>query len=357
MTADAVGGVWTYALDLARALGEAGATTVLAVLGPAPTEDQASAARAVPGLVMLDTGLPLDWTATTSADLREAGQALAALARERAVDLVHLNSPALAAEAEFAAPVVGACHSCLATWWDAVRQGPPPVDFAWRIAAQGAGYRACAALVAPTKAFADATARAYGVAAPTVVRNGRAPCARPAAKADHRFVIASGRLWDDAKGAAVLNAAAALTPAPVFAAGPLQGPTGGEAQLQRLRTLGRLDPDELAGWLAGAPVFASAALYEPFGLGVLEAAQAGCALVLSDIPTHRELWDEAARFVPPGDARALADALQEVLDDPELAAELRAAAQVRAADYTVEAMSAGVLEVYRQVLGAGRAAA
>ncbi|NEX92536.1 glycosyltransferase family 4 protein [Caulobacter sp. 17J65-9] len=357
MTADAVGGVWTYALDLARALGEAGATTTLAVLGPSPTEDQASAARAVPGLVVLDTGLPLDWTAATPAELREAGRALAALARERGADLVHLNSPALAAEAEFTAPVVGACHSCLATWWDAVRHGPPPVDFAWRVAAQGAGYRACAALVAPSNAFAEATARAYAVPAPSVVRNGRLASPRTPAKADHRFVMASGRLWDDAKGAAVLNAAAALTPAPVFAAGPLQGPSGGEVRLARLRTLGRLDPDELAGWLAGAPVFASAALYEPFGLGVLEAAQAACALVLSDIPTHRELWDDAARFVPPGDACALADALQAVLDDPELATSLGAAAQARAADYTVEAMSAGVLEVYRQVLAAGRAAA
>ena len=50
--------------------------------------------------------------------------------------------------------------------------------------------------------------------------------------------------------------------------------------------------------------------YEPFGLAVLEAAQAGCALVLSDIPTFRELWDGAAMFVPPGRRRRLAAPLE-----------------------------------------------
>ena len=59
----------------------------------------------------------------------------------------------------------------------------------------------------------------------------------------------------------------------------------------------RAAPRSRAG-SARCPIFVSAARYEPFGLAVLEAAQAGCALVLSDIPTFRELWDGAALFVP-----------------------------------------------------------
>ncbi|HEX8375447.1 MAG TPA: hypothetical protein VF606_09745, partial [Geminicoccaceae bacterium] len=38
MTTDAVGGVWTYSLDLAAALATRGVRTTLAVLGPAPDE-------------------------------------------------------------------------------------------------------------------------------------------------------------------------------------------------------------------------------------------------------------------------------------------------------------------------------
>ena len=56
------------------------------------------------------------------------------------------------------------------------------------------------------------------------------------------------------------------------------------------RPLGVLAPAELRRKLERAAIFAAPALYEPFGLGILEAAAAGCALVLGDIRfTAREL--------------------------------------------------------------------
>lgn len=61
---------------------------------------------------------------------------------------------------------------------------------------------------------------------------------------------------------------------------------------------------------------------EGFGLPAVEAAACGAPLVLSDIPAHRETLDGAARFVPVGDAAALARALQQVVEDPALRAEL-----------------------------------
>src|SRR3546814_15067984 len=66
----------------------------------------------------------------------------------------------------------------------------------------------------------------------------------------------------------------------------------------------------MAAWRERAGIFVSPSLYEPFGLAVLEAAMSGCALLLSDIPTFRELWDGAAVFTPAGDSDALADRLQ-----------------------------------------------
>jgi len=104
--------------------------------------------------------------------------------------------------------------------------------------------------------------------------------------------------------------------------------------------------------LARTPVFASAALYEPFGLAVLEAAQAGCALVLADIPSFRELWGEAAVFVPPESPQAIAAALAALLDAPDRAAALGAAARHRSARYTLAAMAEGMLGVYRTLLPA-----
>src|SRR6185312_5139526 len=60
-TADAVGGVWTYALDLARALAPRGVAVTLAVLGPEPSQAQRREAEAVAGMDVVWTRAPLDW--------------------------------------------------------------------------------------------------------------------------------------------------------------------------------------------------------------------------------------------------------------------------------------------------------
>lgn len=345
MTADAVGGVWTYALDLAGGLAKAGVQTSLVVLGPPPSADQLRAAGAIPGLELIETGLPLDWTAEEPAEILEVAAALRGLARGMRVDLIHLNSPAFAGLGGFSAPVVGACHSCLATWWSAVKDGPMPADFRWRTQALWQGLHACDALVAPSRAFAEATARAYELPAPQVVWNGRWPA--PAVRAEREpMVFTSGRLWDEGKNIAVLDRAAARIPVPLYAAGPLAGPNRAMAQLGHARPLGRLDADEMADWLARAPIFASSALYEPFGLGVLEAAQAGCALVLSDIPSFRELWEGAAILVDPRDPGGFAEAIDRLLGDRSHREALGRKARTRATLYSVDAMAAGMLDVY-----------
>jgi glycogen(starch) synthase len=350
MTTDAVGGVWTYALDLADGLAAHDVSTTLVVLGPAPTPAQRLAARAVPRLELIETGLPLDWMARETAEIGEAAAVVAGLARGAEADVVHLNSPALAAWRGFDAPVVGACHSCPATWWRTVRDGPMPYDFDWRSRAVWRGLIACDALIAPTAAFAEATSRTHDVPRPFVVHNGRRAPTSTARTARERLVFTSGRLWDDGKNLAALDAAAACLDAPVYAAGPLENPNGGCASPRHVQALGRLGAAEIEGWLARTPVFASAALYEPFGLGVLEAAQAGCALVLSDIASFRELWAGAAILVPAHDHRRLARELQGLLDDPARAARLGAAARERARTYTPEDMSAGVLGIYRLLM-------
>lgn len=346
MTADAVGGVWTYAVDLSRGLAQAGVAVTLVVFGPSPSADQMAAAHAVPGLTLVETGLPLDWMATEPAEILECGAALRGLARAHGADLIHLNSPALAGIGGFAAPVVGACHSCLATWWAAVRDGPMPPGFRWRTQALWQGLLVCNALIAPTTAFARATAHTYEVPAPFVVHNGRKPAGLTPAPREP-MVFSSGRLWDDGKNIAVLDEAASLISAPVYGAGPLSGPNGEWRQLRHARPLGRLSAEQVADWLARAPVYASSALYEPFGLGVLEAAQAGCALVLSDIPSFRELWDGAAIFVDPADPKGFALAMNRLLADPAEAAALAAQSHRLAGRYSVEAMTAGTLAVYR----------
>jgi glycosyltransferase involved in cell wall biosynthesis len=109
--------------------------------------------------------------------------------------------------------------------------------------------------------------------------------------------------------------------------------------------------------LSRQPIFVSAARYEPFGLAVLEAAQAGCALVLADIPTFRELWDGAAAFVPPDDEEAIASTVEHLVRDPDTRIRLGRAAKDWSEAYSVEAMTSGILAVYRAVAAADTPAA
>ena len=356
MTADAVGGVWSYALDLAAALARRhDVETTLAVLGPLPNEDQRWSAGLVPGLTLVETALPLDWLAGRPAEVEAAGRRIAALAVETGAEIVQLNTPALAARAVFPVPVVAVHHSCVATWWAWVRSGPLPDDFAWRTDLVGRGLRAADAVVAPSRAFARATRQAYGLSAlPQAVWNGRAapPALDGEAAEPAEFVFSAGRLWDEGKNVRTLDAAGARLGVRLLLAGPLQGPNGARVTPGHALCLGNLGEEALRDCLARRPVFASTALFEPFGLAVLEAAQAGCALVLSDIPTFRELWADAAVFVPPRDEAAIAAALDRVLRDRGLRAELGEAARRRAGRYTIAAMADRMAGLYRGLAAA-----
>ena len=180
------------------------------------------------------------------------------------------------------------------------------------------------------------------------VHNGRRPSpTRILPQGD--FVCTAGRLWDEGKNVATLDAAAARLDVPVQAAGPLQGPNGARACLENVHTLGELSSERLQALFTARPVFASAALYEPFGLTALEAAHAGCALVLSDIPTHRELWDGAAIFIAARDSPAFASAINGIMSNPEQREELGRKARRRVQVYTPERMAGGMTEIYARV--------
>jgi glycosyltransferase involved in cell wall biosynthesis len=338
MTADAAGGIWTYALETARALSTRGISTTLAILGDPPSESALGEARALGALRIEITALPLDWTATTALEVTQAGVEIARLARRVDADLVQLNAPALAATAAFAVPTIGMLHSCVATWWEAVHgQAALPADLEWRAKLTRAGLNRADVAIAPSQALARQAQRIYALPRPPlVIHNGRSAPDEWRAVTRNISVLTAGRLWDEGKNVVALDRAAAHLPFKICAAGPLHGPNAAAVQLDRLDWLGVLDPAALRDVMARSAVFVSFAFYEPFGLAVLEAAQAGCALVLSDIPTFRELWDGAALFVAPSDDRAIAEALNTIAADMALRTRLGAAAQQRAAQYTIE---------------------
>jgi glycosyltransferase involved in cell wall biosynthesis len=101
----------------------------------------------------------------------------------------------------------------------------------------------------------------------------------------------------------------------VYAAGDSLGAdaAAGPGTLANYRALGFLSREEIAHWLSVASIYCAPARYEPFGLSILEAALSGCALVLGDIPSLREIWEGAAVFVDPTDAHAITGAIQQLI--------------------------------------------
>src|SRR4051812_30788746 len=106
----------------------------------------------------------------------------------------------------------------------------------------------------------------------------------------------------------------------------------------------------MARWFGAASIYCLPARYEPFGLSALEAALAGCALVLGDIPSLREVWGEAAVFVSPEHPDELAEALKALMARPQRLAEFAAKARRAASRYTPDRMASEYVAAYRQVL-------
>ncbi len=370
ITTDAVGGVWRYALDLAAVLGGRGTECLLAGFGPPPGAARLAAARAVPGVSVAWTGGTLDWLVRDEAALDGADAALATLARDWGADLLHLNMASQAARLPAGAPVVVASHSCVPSWWAAVRGGDLPADWRWHERRNRHGFDRARVVLAPSAAHAAALQRAYGpIAGLRVVHNAtgafpadEAPLTDKGAASsgpggDEPFVFAAGRWWDEAKGADTLDAAAAAAAWPVVMAGPLDGPSGQRAAITGAEALGELPARDVWSLMRRAAVFAAPSRFEPFGLAVLEAAAGGSALVLSDIPTFRELWEGAALFAPANDPAAWTRAINRLAGDPALRSRLSTAARRRAETFTPARQLAGILDGYAAAAGVAAPAA
>lgn len=359
LTADTVGGVWTYALELAESLAAYGVEFVLATLGAPLSAAQREEVARLDNVRCYESSYRLEWMVDPWEDQARAGDWLLEVASRESPDLVHLNGYGHAS-LSWGVPVLVVAHSCVLTWWRAVKGEEAPGSWErYRRVVRG-GLSAADRVVAPTAALLEALRREYGpIPGARVIPNG-VDTSRFWSVEKEPIILGAGRIWDEAKNLAALAAVAEGLPWPIYLAGETGEPGRREGEVEGDRDpgapggvnyLGRLSAAELRGWFARASVYALPARYEPFGLSALEAGLSGCALVLGDIPTLREVWGEAAIYVPPGDATALRTALSGLLDDDGSRARWGARARERATSYTAARMAARYLELYGELLG------
>lgn len=349
MTADTMGGVWTYAVDLAFGLTERGVEVALATMGDPLNDSQREKVDRIPRLKVFESTFKLEWMEDPWRDVEKAGEWLLGLEERLDPDVIHLNGYVHGA-LPWNAPKVMVGHSCVLSWWRAVKGEVAPENYDRYATEVAAGLDAADLVVAPSESMLASLSQHYGPPRRSrVIYNGRdAKTYKPGAK--EPIIFTAGRLWDEAKNLEALETVATRLPWPVFVAGENHHPDGGEARPHHTRLLGRLSPRALGAWYGRASIYCLPARYEPFGLSILEAALSGCALVLGDIPSLREIWRHRAVFVPPDDPEALADAVQRLIDDPDRRSSLAAGSRARALQLTPDKMVEAYLAAYGEVL-------
>jgi len=176
---------------------------------------------------------------------------------------------------------------------------------------------------------------------------------------DRKLILFAGRYADEKNPAVLLEALSnALgrcdkAVAVLFGRGPMLGFMQAiHASLpfrQRIHILGYTN--QLWEYMRRADIFISLSVVEGSPNVVLEATAAGCPLVLSDIPEHREIVDEeSAMLVPAQDENAAAEAIIKLLADPEGASQLALAAYRRISGWSVRRAAQQYSELYERIL-------
>jgi glycosyltransferase involved in cell wall biosynthesis len=238
-----------------------------------------------------------------------------------------------------------------------------PPETVTRFRSELAGARRAALVVTTCEATAQEIALVAGVPRDRIVVAPPGPSQlseqRGKAVPDEPYVLAVGQVTPR-KGFDVLAAAAALLGEGcprVLVAGPdwwraaeVRAMIATSDRLGRVELLGAVDDVTLGSLYGGATLVCHTSRAEGFGLTCLEAMAAGAPIVAMDIPSVRELVDDAAVLVPVNDAGRLAAAIQQLLDDPARRTTLAAAARRRAARFSWDKTADAVVHAYRRAL-------
>ena len=338
MTADSSEGMWSYALELSRVLTSFGIHVTLATMGAPRSAMQRRESEGIKELDIVEQPFSVEWLPDdTGNELAAAAQWLLEVDAEIEPSLVHVNHLCHAAIG-WSAPTLVAAHGCVLSRWLAVHGTRAPAEWARYRHEVEAALRSASVIVTTSIAGKQALGQYY-----TPVRSARViPSGR-----DGRWVmpdekdsviVSMGELGDEAANLRALADVAGILPWPI-------------------ELLGAIETHGVRHALSRASIFAWPAKYAPFATPVLDAALCGCALVLGDLPSLRETWQDAALFVAPDDRAELAAALCELTDSPARRHQLGQAARARALECSASRMATGYLSAYCGVMAQRRATA
>ena len=118
----------------------------------------------------------------------------------------------------------------------------------------------------------------------------------------------------------------------------------------RVHRLGRVSEGELDDLYRSAAAMVFPSTYEGFGNPALEAMARGCPVIATTAASIPEVVADAGLLVPPRSPEALAAAIRQLLDDPDVDARLRSVGPVRAEAFGWKAAGKALVNAYRDAL-------
>jgi glycosyltransferase involved in cell wall biosynthesis len=336
-TVDPNGAAWAFTSSLARAISLRGNEVVVASFGPEPSAERRQEMEQ-DGVKL--TVIALAGPTTDPTFVAGARHALEMLVEELGPSVVQIDR-CVFGDLDLEVPKV---LTVAADRTLRVARGRGPAR---------KGLLGADAVVSPTRALAEEISRRFEYRRPIAVIQpgailGDAPVSVVPGKKRGSGVMFYGRTDEKADGFDVLlEASRRLGPEfPIRIAGE-----GNRPPLPEWVTdLGWLDANGRAAAFEKSEIVVLPSRDEPFGLLSAEAARTGCALLLSDVPTHHELWNGAATFVKPDDPAALAEALRSLVGDTRKREECSRMCRARAlAGFGADRMVDEHLDVYRRI--------
>jgi glycogen synthase len=364
MTADTIGGVWTYTRELVTQLCRLGLRITLVSFGEIPSAEQSKWVDDLPAVSYYPTAFRLEWMQDAQSDLEQSAEFLKSLVAETKPDLLHFNQ-FYYGTIDCGQPRVVVAHSDVVSWWIAVHGVEPPANDWIRHYRENVirGLNRADLVVAPTRWMLDQVSLHYGEPAKAaVVYNGRDPRLFDSDITKQNYILSIGRLWDAGKQAMLLLRDD--LPWQTILVGSEQSPEGAIASAQsmgrlaKLRAIGQQSEKQLRQLLAGASMYLATSRYEPFGLAPLEAAFSGCPIVANDLSSFREIWGEDAIYFELNNSGSLLLTIQELASNPLRRSEYGNRALQRArSQFSSEKMAQNYLTHYRSLIHSEVAAA
>ncbi len=368
VTADTLSGVWTYSRELVTGLVSRGIRVTLVSFGEVPLPEQTSWMDNLHGLEYRPTAFRLDWMQEGEHDLEDSTEYLKALVGELKPDLLHLNQLCYGSlPVDIPRGVVA--HGDLITWWKAVHGREPKATrwLRWYREVVTRGLAEATAVVAPSVWMLDTIRACYTrPRRDAVIYNGRNPIFFNPYVSKEDSILAVGRLWDAGKQVSLLTQH--THPLPVCIVGsdttvpipkvPIRADVKLNADNMSVALRGPQTEAQLRTLYSRAAIYAATSRYEPFGMAALEAAFSRCAIIANDIPSHREVWGDAALYFRANDANSLAEVIQRLSEERDLCRSYGNHAFQRAREhFTAKRMIDEYLQLYRSLLAEERAAA